>query len=341
MRPIGKKDAMLRSLALPAAAILLLAVSPLPAPAHPLAPSLLQVEDTGDGRLRVFWKTPMLRVPGSHLRPVLPADCELQGEPARRQDEGALIEEWVVRCGAGMSGATLGVDGIAASKTDVLLRVALADGRSFRQVLTAEESSFRVPQREGAVDVARGYARLGLGHVLGRLDPLLFVFGLVLLVGERRALLRTIMAFAIGHSVTLSAAVLGFVHVPPRPVAALVAFSLLLLAAELARADAAPPTIMRRSPWIMAFLFGLLHGLAFAGALAAVGLPDGDVPLALLSFNVGIEIGQLLFVAAVLLGRAALSPLIRRLPLGAARVPSYVIGTLAAFWCFERLSGSF
>jgi hypothetical protein len=328
---------MLRPIASILGAVVLLVSAPLPVAAHPLSPSLLQIEEVEGGRARVIWKTPVLRVPGSDLRPVLPAVCHPAGERQSRQEGSAWIEQWYVDCAGGLVGSTVRVDGIAASKADVLLRVALLDGRSFRHVLTTEESSFRVPEKERRLDVARGYARLGFEHILGGFDHLLFVFGLILLVRRRRPLLFTITAFTVGHSVTLSAAVLGFVHIPSRPVEAMIAFSILLLAAELARGEEAPPTLMRRFPWLMAFTFGLLHGLGFAGALAEVGLPDGEIPLALFSFNVGIEIGQVLVVALVLVGRAALAPLLARLPARAAWVPPYVIGTLAAFWCFERL----
>jgi hydrogenase/urease accessory protein HupE len=263
-------------------------------------------------------------------------------ERSAREEGSAVIEQWAVDCGAGgLVGSTVRVDGIAASKADVLLRVALADGRTFRRVLTVEEPEYPIPERERRLDVVRGYARLGVEHILGGLDHLLFVLGLVLLVRARRQLLWTITAFTAGHSVTLSLAVLGLVHVAPEPVEALIAFSILLLAVELARAEDAPATLMRRFPWLMAFVFGLLHGLGFAGALAEVGLPDGEIPLALFSFNSGIEVGQVLFVAAVLLLRAAVAPLAARLPVPTAWVPPYVIGTLGAFWCFERLSRSF
>jgi hypothetical protein len=322
-------------------AVLLFVALPAPLRAHPLAPSLLQIEEVEAGRARVTWKTPVLRVPGSDLRPVLPPLCQASGEHSARQDGSAWIEQWRLDCPGGLIGSTVRVDGIAASKADVLLRIALADGRSFRRVLTTEEPSFQVPEKETPLDVARGYAGLGLQHILGGFDHLLFVLGLILLVPRRRLLLWTITAFTLGHSVTLSAAVLGFVHIPPRPVEVLIAFSILLLAGELARGEEAPPTLMRRFPWMMAFTFGLLHGLGFAGALAEVGLPDDEIPLALSSFNVGIEVGQVLVVAVVLAGRAALAPWIARLPARTALVPPYVIGTLAAFWCIERVSASF
>jgi hydrogenase/urease accessory protein HupE len=182
----------------------------------------------------------------------------------------------------------------------------------------------------GAAAVLSSYVRLGVLHISTGPDHLLFVLGLVLLVVGRRRLLWTITAFTVGHSVTLSLASLGLVHIPPAPIEVAIALTLLWVAIELAR-DRAQPTWSRRFPWALAFVFGLLHGLGFAGALAQVGLPDSEIPLALFGFNVGIEIGQLIFVGAILLVR----PLTRDPRL--SPVPACAIGTLASFFMLDRL----
>src|SRR5258706_223693 len=231
------------------------------------------------------------------------------------------------------AGKEIGATGIAASRAAVLLLVTLRDGRSLRAVLTPDHASFLVPERQRAIEVARSYVRLGIEHILTGIDHLLFVLGLLLLISGRRRLVWTLTAFTLGHSVTLSLAALGLVHVPTAPVEAAIAGSILVLAVELARDPAsARGSWVHGRPWTMAALFGLLHGLGFAGALVEAGLPDGEIPLALFSFNVGIEIGQLAFVAAaVTLGAAvgALLPLRR----GVRRLaPAYAIGSLAAFW---------
>jgi hydrogenase/urease accessory protein HupE len=201
-------------------------------------------------------------------------------------------------------------------------------------VLRAGSDSFVVPERERAFDVLRSYAALGIEHILLGLDHLLFVFGLLLLVGRRSAaLVKTITAFTAGHSVTLSLAALGLVRVPQAPVELLIALSVFALAVELARPDRGA---VGRRPWVMALLFGLLHGLGFAAALAQVGLPETDIPLALFSFNVGIEIGQLAFVAVIVAGRHWLARPLARLPRWSEAVPIYTLGCLAAYWCFER-----
>lgn len=329
---------------------LLLLLAARAAVGHPLAPSLLEVDERAGGGLEVLWKTPLLQAPGSDVRPVLPSRCRATSRRRAWEEQGAFLQRWTVDCGRrGLVGSRIRVDGLAESRTDVLLRLVLLDGRSFRSVLSADGPSFLVPERERRLDVVRGYLGLGLGHILTGFDHLAFVLGLVLLVvrqtagaaAERRRLLWTITAFTLGHSVTLSLAVLGFVAVPPRPVEALIAFSIFLLAVELARGADEPPTSIRRFPWLMAFSFGLLHGLGFAGALVEVGLPAGEIPLALLSFNLGIEIGQIAFVLVVLTARVAVVPLAARLRFRTAWLPPYAIGGLAAFWCFERIRATF
>jgi hydrogenase/urease accessory protein HupE len=196
-----------------------------------------------------------------------------------------------------------------------------------------------VPAGESKLGVVRGYTRLGVEHILTGWDHLLFVLGLVLLVGRGRTLLWTITAFTVGHSITLSLAVLGFARIPPAPVEVLIACSIFIVGVELTREMSGRATWTHRLPWAMALAFGLLHGLGFAGALAQVGLPADEIPLALFSFNVGIEVGQLLFVGLVLAARVALRMLPVRWPQASALIPAYAIGSLAAYWVFERVWG--
>jgi hydrogenase/urease accessory protein HupE len=231
----------------------------------------------------------------------------------------------------------LAIEDIASSKAAVLLRIELADGRRLLHVLGPDDPVFVIPARQSRAAVARSYGWLGIEHILTGPDHLLFVLGLVLLVGGGRPLLWTVTAFTAGHSVTLSLAVLGYVNFPVGPIEVLIAASIFVLATELAQRSPTP-SLLSRQPWLMAFAFGLLHGFGFAGALAEIGLPSVDIPLALLSFNVGIEIGQLAFVLSAVLVGALLAPLARRRPRLARLVPTYVIGSLAAYWTFERLA---
>ena len=308
---------------------------------HVFAPSLLELKEVGGDTGRhvgaVRWKQPRARAAGSQLKPVLPEGC-IEDEPQSMLEGTGLVSTWTMECREGLVGQKVSVLGIAGSGADVLLRIVLEGGETFNQVLGPDETDFVIPEKPGLASVSFDYSRIGIEHILSGWDHLLFILALVLLVGQGRMLLWTITAFTIGHSITLAMAVLGIVHFSPQPIEALIAFSIYLLAVELIRSQRNQRTLMKRAPWLVAGGFGLLHGLGFAGALREVGLPEGDIPLALVSFNVGIELGQLFFVALILLAWAALRMLPFVWPSWTRWVPAYAIGSLAAYWFFERLS---
>jgi hydrogenase/urease accessory protein HupE len=307
------------------------------AQAHPLAPALLELKEEAGGQVAVTWRTSALRVPGARIVPRLPEGCTPLSEVAIHEEGARIVSEWRVDCGGPLVGREVGVEGLETGKIDALVRVVLADGRLVQGIVRAGEPVLTVPARPGRWDVFADYAGLGTDHILTGLDHLLFVFGLLLLCDSTRLLVETVTAFTVGHSITLSLAVLDAVHVPSGPADLAIAASILVLAVELAR-DRHRPTLMRRFPWVMALLFGLLHGLGFAGALREVGLPSGEIPLALFSFNVGIEVGQLIFVAAVLIVWRLTAGLVAGAPGWLARAPVYVMGSLAAFWMFQRIA---
>ncbi len=333
-----------RARALAAIAVWLgVTLAPTRSGAHPLDPALLELRESRDGQVAVLWRVPRAQPTATPLRPVLPGRCVERSAPSIGESSGPhLTSRWRVDCGVqGLVGERVGVDGLRERRTDALVRIVLADGRLIQTVLRGDQAVLTVPARVSRLDVARDYLRLGFEHILTGLDHLLFVFGLVLLVRGRRRLLWTITAFTVGHSVTLSLAVLGIVRIPRAPVEALIAVTIFVVAVELTREQPAPEGWMRRTPWAMAFVFGLLHGLGFAGALAQVGLPAHEIPLALFAFNLGIELGQLLFVGVVLAARALLGALPMRWPKASARLPAYAIGSLAAFWVIDRVRGIF
>ncbi len=309
----------------------------LPAFAHQFAPALLELDEISAQRTKVSWKQPALRVQGSALRPVLPVECSGVGDPVVRQEGTGMKAQWEIECPQGLAGKLVGVEGIAGSQADVLLRVHLRDGRKMSQVLKAEHPSFVIDADSSRAGVFKDYARLGGEHILMGWDHLLFVLALVLLVGWGRSLLWTITAFTAGHSVTLALASLGWVQVPQAPIEAAIALSIFFLAVELTNVRQGRKTLTQRAPWLVAASFGLLHGLGFAGALAEVGLPAEEIPLALFSFNVGIELGQIAFVAAVLAFAAALRQAPLAWPKWSQAVPAYGIGSLAIFWFLQRL----
>lgn len=323
-----------------AAWVVLALLVPVVAMAHRLAPSLLEVRETAPGRIAVFWKTPLQRPAGTSVEPVLPAGCAVESAEPGVAGTAATLR-FTADCDSSLVGDRIAVRGLAESRTEALLRLTLLDGRTYQAVLRGGSEEFVVPERQRASDVFWQYLRLGFFHILDGLDHLLFVLGLVLLVPQPRMLIWTVTSFTVGHSVTLSLAALGFVGLPAAPVELAIAATILVLAVELAHGERATPSLLRRFPWAVAAGFGLLHGLGFAGALAEVGLPQEEIPLALLAFNVGIEAGQLLFVAAVLAAKPFFRVLARGGPAWLARIPAYAIGSLAAYWCFERVAALF
>ena len=303
------------------------------ASAHPLAPALLELKEDASGAIEVLWKRSSKSVRGSDIQPVLPADCPTVSEPNFDRQGVAVFVRWAIDCGErGLVGRVVRVDGLGPAKIDTLVRIELSDGRQIQRVLRRGESSMVVPARPSKWNVLRDYLTVGFDHILSGGDHLLFVFGLFMLCASTGTLIKTITTFTVGHSITLSIAALGYSNLPSGPIEVLIAASVLVLAVELARKEP-EPTMIRRHPWPMALLFGLLHGMGFAGALREVGLPSGEIPMALFSFNIGIELGQLAFVA----GLVVLAPLARRLPIAMpTRVATYVMGCLAAYWMIER-----
>ncbi len=305
------------------------------ASAHPLAPSLFELREQGGGVVAVRFRTPRFQRPGAAVVPELPATCRARGAPELAGDAAGVSFRWLADCPlAGLRGASVRVGGLRESGTDALLRVELADGEILRAVLRPGAERFAIPLRPSRVGVASSYLRMGFEHLLGGVDHLLFVLGLVLLLRDRRRLLVGITGFTLGHSLTLSLAVLGLVRVPTGAVEIGIAASLFWLATRLARGG--QRDVLLAHPWRIAAVFGLLHGFGFAGALAQAGLPAGEIPLALFAFNLGIEAGQLAAIAGFLVLAAVFAPWRERAPDWLSRVPVYAIGATAAALIFER-----
>lgn len=267
----------------------------------------------------------------------LPEHCEAGEERLRWHEGGSWTERWSVRCPGGLVGRRVEIGGLSSTVIDALARFERMDGTTQVVRLTPADPGFEVTAAESLTEVAGTYVQLGVEHILLGIDHLLFVLALMMLVPSMRTLVWTITAFTLAHSVTLAAATLGWVHVPQAPVEAVIALSILFVAMEIVHWRQGRPGITRRWPWLVAFTFGLLHGFGFAGALSQIGLPVHAIPAALLFFNLGVELGQLLFIGAVLLVSFSLRRL--RLPGWAWRVPVYLIGSLAAFWTIQRIAG--
>jgi hypothetical protein len=338
----------MRSLRLGVAAALVLGadLAPEPTLAHEVRPGYLELRELEDVAYDVLWKVPAKGERRLALYVRMPETCR-ETEPAARLVGGAHVERWRASCEGGLFGRSVAIEGLPATRTDVLARVERVDGTSLTVRLTPEEPSFTVTATASAAAVAWTYGELGVEHILLGLDHLLFVLALLFLVGSGRRLVGTVTAFTAAHSLTLAAATLGWVHVPQAPVEAAIALSIVFVAAEVLHGRQGRPGLAARKPWTVAFAFGLLHGLGFAGALRDVGLPEHAIPLALAFFNIGVEVGQLVFVAAVFALFGLARRPIERLQEGAgadawavarlaARPGAYGIGVLASFWLIER-----
>jgi len=305
--------------------------------ADEIRPGYLEL-NTSDGLVySVKWKVPMKGDLVLSLNPVLPDSCTERIPPSSMKSGSAMITRWSLTCATGIYKKQIRIDGLENTMTDVLVRIVHQDGVTQMVRLTPSETGFEVAAKTSNLDVIRVYTALGIEHILLGVDHLLFVFALLLIVRGWRRLVGTITAFTLAHSITLAAATMGYVHVAQAPVEAVIALSILFLATEVIHNRQGRPGLAKRFPWLVAFIFGLLHGFGFAGALAEIGLPQQSIPLALLFFNVGVELGQLLFVVAVVGVGWGLKKLLAQKVLNGGEVAaSYLIGSLSAFWLIER-----
>ncbi|WP_298470031.1 HupE/UreJ family protein [uncultured Erythrobacter sp.] len=321
---------------------LLLAVVAAPLAADELRPAVVELTEREAGQWTLEWKLPVAATPGQSAamlaRPVIPNVCTMEGEPVQRAAPLALYGSTRLQCSGALADQSFGLTELLGS-ADAIARMVPLDGevQSFR--LTAAEPIATIAAAPDRWQVARDYFLIGTEHILLGWDHLLFVIALVLLVGKTWPVVKAATAFTVAHSITLVATTLGYAGLPSRAVEALIALSIVFLAVELAGKLREPDreTWTRRAPWLVAFAFGLLHGFGFAGALAEIGLPQGEIAAALVAFNVGVEAGQLLVIAAVL---ALLAVINRALPViegPAIRAATYGIGIIGSFWMFERV----
>jgi hydrogenase/urease accessory protein HupE len=313
-------------------------LGPLPALADIFRPAYLELRESAPGRYDVLWKVPALGDRRLAAEVTFPQGVRNVTEPQGYFEGGAYLERWQVAREGGLTGQAIAIKGLAGGVTDVIVRVERADGTSQMERLLPENPRFTVEPPAGTGEVAWSYLVLGVEHILGGIDHLLFVLALLLIVRGGRRIVLTVTAFTVAHSVTLVAATLGWVQVAGPPVEAMIALSIVFVASEIVHGLQGRPGLTARAPWVVAFSFGLLHGFGFAGALAEVGLPQKAIPVALLMFNVGVELGQLMFVGFALVAGALLArlPALRR-PWADYALP-YAIGTVAMFWVIERVA---
>ena len=308
------------------------------ASAHEVRPAYLELIEEESGEFEVLLKTPMQGDLRLSLWPTFSVATEDVTPVATRNVDAAAIQTWRLRALAPLRGQVLRIAGLEGTMTDALVRVEFMDGTQWTERLTPAQPAAVVPLRESALAVARVYLVLGIEHILLGIDHLLFVLALLLITHGAWRLVKTVTAFTVAHSITLGLATLGFVRVPIAPVEAVIALSIVFVAAEIVRSHRSNAGITARAPWLVAFIFGLLHGFGFAGALSEVGLPQGQIPVALLFFNLGVEAGQLVFVAFVL-GLIAISRTTRvQPPRWGKQVLPYAIGSIAMFWVIQRVA---
>ena len=316
---------------------LTLAILASQAVAHEVRPGYLRIQEIDTETYDVLFRVPARGELRMALYVSLPEQCRNRGEIRAWQQNAAFMERWIAICPGGLVGHDVTIDGLAYTLTDVLGRYERLDGTTQIARLKPSEPSFTVSDSESWQEVAATYTTLGVEHILLGIDHLLFVLALLMIVSGWRKLVATVTAFTVAHSITLAAATLGWVNMPQAPVEAIIALSILFVAAEIVHWRQGKEGVTRRKPWLVAFTFGLLHGFGFDGALSEIGLPEHAFPLALLFFNLCVEAGQLLFIGVVFAAWAV----IRKVPMPewAWRIPVYGIGTMAAFWTIERISG--
>jgi HupE / UreJ protein len=307
------------------------------AQAHEVRPGYLELRQVDTETWDLLWKVPANGDRRLALYVQLPENCH-NGESGTRFINGAYIERWRTRCSGGLTGQEIGIAGLPATRTDVLVRVALLDGRTMQMIARPSKPWVEIAASQSGWQVAVTYTFEGIRHILFGADHLLFVLGLLLIVKDGWMLVKTITAFTLAHSITLAVATLGYASAPALPLNAAIALSILFLGPEIVRSWRGETSFTIRHPWVVAFAFGLLHGFGFATALTSAGLPRADLPAALLSFNVGVELGQLGFVALILAMARSFRVLEIAWPRWVQALPGYTVGALGAFWTLQRVA---
>ncbi|QUL37685.1 HupE/UreJ family protein [Erythrobacter sp. JK5] len=322
--------------------VLLAALIAPPLAADELRPAVVELSERAPGEWTLEWKLPIAAMPGGAAaglaRPVIPANCTMAGEPVQRAAPLELLGSARLACDGAITGQGFGLTELLGN-SDAIARMVPLEGavQTFR--LTADAPTATIAAAPDRWQVARDYFVIGTEHILWGWDHLLFVIALVLLVRRGWPVVKAATAFTLAHSITLVGTTLGYTGLSSRPVEALIALSIVFLAVELAHRlrDPERVTWTRRWPWLVAFAFGLVHGFGFAGALAEIGLPQGEVAAALVAFNVGVEAGQLLVIAGVLAVMSVIGRVAAPFETPAVRAATYVIGLTGSFWLFERV----
>ena len=313
----------------------LLALTP-PAHAHEIRPAYLQIDELAPQRYELLWKVPTNAGMVQNIIPKFDPRLTLSAQSGETIVNGFVIFRYSLTGDTALPGTTLTIDNLDNTTIDTLVNISMLDGTHRSFLLRPRENSVLIPETPSAWQGVKTYTRLGIEHILRGIDHLLFVFGLMLIVSSGKMLFKTITSFTIAHSITLGIATLGYAHAPLPPLNAAIAMSILFLGPEIVRVRRGKTSLTIRYPWLIAFGFGLLHGFGFASGLSTAGVPQAELPWALLSFNVGVELGQLFFVFVSLSLAWAFRVLQIRWPRWVLWLPAYTVGTLGAFWTIQR-----
>lgn len=307
------------------------------AQAHETRPAYLEIKETAPGMFSVLWRTPVLAGMRLPVALKLPDGVRNVKDPVVQELTDSLVERrWIDAGPRGLGGRRVELPGLQLTITDVLARVEMLDGRTWTTIVRPSQAWMEVGTTQTCWAAAGTYLVQGIRHILFGADHLLFVLGLLLLVRGRMMLLETITAFTVAHSMSLGVATLGYASVPLPPLNAAIALSILFLGPEIVRSWRGQASVTIRYPWVVAFLFGLLHGFGFASGLSTTGMPRAEIPLALLCFNVGVELGQLVFVFTALGLARSFKVLEVRWPRWVEALPAYTVGGLGAYWTIQR-----
>lgn len=299
--------------------------------------SYLEIKENKQHHYAVLLKVPKDKNKKLPIDLILPKECNITLAKTSQNLKNAYIDRWQMICHEGLEDKTFFIKGLKSTGTEVLLRLELLSGVSHSKILSSLRSSYSVPKGESTWQILQTYTWLGVTHILLGFDHLLFVFALLLLVKNMYRLLLTLTAFTLAHSLTMAIATLDIIHLPQAPVEAIIALSILFLAMEIIHEKQGKRGLTSRYPWLIAFTFGLLHGFGFAGALAEIGLPQQAITLALIFFNIGVELGQIAFVATVVLVVMLLQHLnYPRLLDKLQTAVVYIMGGISSFWLIER-----
>jgi len=307
---------------------------------HESRPVYFEITEQSEYFYELLWKVPLRNGKSLEISPQFAIDC-VEAIPASEAiHNSALITRSLYQCKQSLADTTIHFQGLEKTLTDILVKIHFLNGIEQTAIVKGKSPQLHILSSPSKYEVLRDYTILGVEHILLGFDHLLFVLCLLLIVQNTALLIKTITAFTLSHSITLGLAALGFVNIPSPPVEAIIALSIVFLARELIKQQNGTPGLTSSYPWLVALVFGLLHGLGFAGALSDIGLPQNEIPLALLTFNIGVELGQLIFIFFILLLIKIKDSVYKQsIPHMIRITPAYSIGVIASFWLIERIAG--